>query len=265
MPALLSGRFGSEALVESRVLLTYINHVRCRHTVRLSRNRHLTVIKMRVSGSPPRADKADIREGGSRVGNHWHKAYLTTSLAFKQLIRGPHMKKTESSDTFTRRDFFKRSGATAVSVSSLSLASAAAAAPGSATGGTASFPRTAVGRAKAMKTHEVVAFRYPDAASPCAAIKLGAPVAGGVGPDRDIVAYSTLCTHMGCPLQYNGDGAFKCRCHYSQFDIEKQGQMICGQATENLPRITLHYDAKNDTLTAVGIDGLIYGRQSNLI
>ena len=32
---------------------------------------------------------------------------------------------------------------------------------------------------------------------------------------------------------------FKCPCHFSVFDAEMHGQMICGQATENLPRIQL--------------------------
>ena len=41
--------------------------------------------------------------------------------------------------------------------------------------------------------------------------------------------------------------------------------MVCGQATENLPRVVLEYDAKTDTVTAVGVDGLIYGRQSNIL
>ena len=49
------------------------------------------------------------------------------------------------------------------------------------------------------------------------------------------------------------------------FDAEKAGQMVCGQATENLPRIVLDYDAKTDTVTAVAVDGLIYGRQSNIL
>ena len=41
--------------------------------------------------------------------------------------------------------------------------------------------------------------------------------------------------------------------------------MVCGQATENLPRVLLDYDAKTDTLNAVGVDGLIYGRQANVL
>ncbi len=41
--------------------------------------------------------------------------------------------------------------------------------------------------------------------------------------------------------------------------------MVCGQATENLPRVILRYNAKDDSLTAVSIDGLLYGRQSNIL
>ena len=41
--------------------------------------------------------------------------------------------------------------------------------------------------------------------------------------------------------------------------------MICGQATENLPRITLNYDSKSDAISAVAITGLIYGRAANII
>ena len=41
--------------------------------------------------------------------------------------------------------------------------------------------------------------------------------------------------------------------------------MISGQATEDLPRVLLEYNADTDTVTAVGIDGLIYGRQANIL
>jgi arsenite oxidase small subunit len=49
------------------------------------------------------------------------------------------------------------------------------------------------------------------------------------------------------------------------FDAEHAGQMISGQATEDLPRILLNYDEKTDTVSAVGIDGLLYGRQANIL
>ena len=58
---------------------------------------------------------------------------------------------------------------------------------------------------------------------------------------------------------------FKCGCHFSIFDAEKGGQMVCGQATENLPRVLLAFDSANGTVSAVGVDGLIYGRQANVL
>ena len=85
-------------------------------------------------------------------------------------------------------------------------------------------------------------------------MKIGSAVPGGVGPDADIVAYSSLCTHMGCPVVYDGGSAtFRCPCHFSTFDAELSGQMICGQATENLPQIVLEHDVADDSVSAVAV------------
>lgn len=171
----------------------------------------------------------------------------------------------------SRRIFLKSSGGAAAAVGAvgtvLTPTSAEAAGPaGAATGTTLNYPRRAVGKVSAMAVNQAVNFNYPDASSPCAAIRMGTAVAGGVGPNKDIVAYSTMCTHMGCPVNYDGDSkTFKCPCHFSMFDAEHSGQMVCGQATEDLPRIALEYDAKTDSVTAVGVDGLIYGRQANIL
>jgi arsenite oxidase small subunit len=128
------------------------------------------------------------------------------------------------------------------------------------------YPAKRVAVASNLSVNAPVKFTFPDAASPCALVKMGSPVAGGVGPNGDIVAYSTMCTHMGCPLAYDAaEKLFKCGCHFSMFDAEKGGQMVCGQATENLPRIVLQYSAKDDAVTAVAIDGLLYGRQANIL
>ncbi len=92
-------------------------------------------------------------------------------------------------------------------------------------------------------------------------------VPGGVGPDGDIVAFSTLCTHMGCPVAYDSSAkTFKCPCHFSQFDPEIGGQMICGQATENLPqRRCSSVTHRRLRSPATGVEGLIYGRQANVL
>ncbi|MBU6290860.1 MAG: arsenate reductase (azurin) small subunit [Burkholderiales bacterium] len=168
----------------------------------------------------------------------------------------------------SRRDFLKIAGATVATAGAAAVpAQADAASHQSAVGSTTlPYPASRVGKVGGMRVNQPVSFNYPDASSPCVAIKLGKPTPGGVGPDNDIVAHSILCTHMGCPVSYDASaGTFKCPCHFSVFDPENHGQMVCGQATENLPQIQLSYDAKTDTVTAVGVVGLIYGRKSNII
>lgn len=173
------------------------------------------------------------------------------------------------SEAFSRRQFFKVSGGLAAGAGLVTgaIPDAALAATAADAGNTVlPYPRKPLGVAGQMAVGQAVSFSYPDDSSPCTVIRMGAPVEGGVGPGRDIVAYSTLCTHMGCPVAYDAKSrCFKCPCHYSTFDAEKGGQMVCGQATEDLPRIVLEYDASTGGVTAVAVAGLIYGRQSNIL
>jgi len=104
---------------------------------------------------------------------------------------------------------------------------------------------------------------YPDQFSPVQVLKLGAKTVGGVGPDEDIVAYSGLCTHMGCPVTYNpATRVFMCPCHYSHFDAATDAMLISGPATQHLPRVVLEVEGQD--IYAVGVQGLIYGRPHNL-
>jgi arsenite oxidase small subunit len=88
----------------------------------------------------------------------------------------------------------------------------------------------------------------------------------GVGPQKDIVAFSLKCPHQGFPLALDEKTmTLKCPGHFSQFDAEMGGQMICGQATAKLARIVLECDEHGKNIRAVGIDGLIYGRVQNYL
>ncbi len=128
------------------------------------------------------------------------------------------------------------------------------------------YGRKLVAQAQSLREGVPLPFTFPDAASPCVLIKNGRPVPGGVGPQGDIAAFSTLCTHMGCPTAYDAkQRIFRCPCHFSLFDAELGGQLICGQATIDLPEIVLEYDAGSDALSAVGVRGLIYGRSANVL
>lgn len=169
----------------------------------------------------------------------------------------------------SRRNFLKLTGSSAA-VGTLSLSPLTHAqqdgnnaAPGSTT---LPYPRDVIARLGDLTPNQPLSFHYPDDRSPCVVIRKGRAVKGGVGPERDVVAFSTQCTHMGCPVSYDqASETFKCPCHYSIFDPDNAGQMVIGQATENLPRIVLEYDEAEDVILAVSVDGLIYGRQANII
>lgn len=172
-------------------------------------------------------------------------------------------------DSLSRRQFFKVSSGVAAGAGLATglIPNPAQAASSTDAGRTVlPYPRKSLGTGSRLTAGQPVAFTYPDAASPCMLLRVGHPVENGVGPQRDIVAYSTLCSHMGCPVSYDAKSScFKCPCHFSTFDAEKSGQMVCGQATESLPRIVLDYDAASGMVTAVAVHGLIYGRQSNVL
>ena len=127
------------------------------------------------------------------------------------------------------------------------------------------YPSTKLANVKDLKTDDPVQIQYPDKDSPGVIIKLGRKVEDGVGPDGDIVAFSTLCPHKGYPLGYvAADKTLNCPGHYSRFDCESGGQEIWGHATQNLAQFRLRVSSNGD-IFADGVDELIYGRLSNTL
>lgn len=107
-------------------------------------------------------------------------------------------------------------------------------------------------------------FAYPDPESPALLVALAGPAQGGVGPGERVVAFSQLCTHKGCPVNYLPERKmFVCPCHWSSFDPAMGGQLIIGQASESLPQIRLR--VRDGIVQATGVDGLIYGRHTNIL
>jgi len=128
------------------------------------------------------------------------------------------------------------------------------------------YPVTTLNNAADLKVGQPVRFNYPDDASPCMLVKTGRETRGGVGPDGDIVAYSILCTHMGCPVSYSAEQrTFKCPCHFQC--VRRRTQWPDGLRSGNgkSPRILLNYRDSDDAIDAVGVEGLIYGRQANIL
>lgn len=163
----------------------------------------------------------------------------------------------------TRRDFIKIGSATASTTLAAGLVPAVAVAAAPAPKADA-YPVTRVADLASIKVDTPVTFSYPDESSPAVLVRLKQPAAGGVGPGNAIVAYSMLCTHKGCPVSYRPERKLLiCPCHWSSFDPSKSGQMVIGQGSQALPQITLR--VQGSTVQAVGIEGLIYGRHTNIL
>ena len=55
--------------------------------------------------------------------------------------------------------------------------------------------------------------------------------------DREVVAFSQKCTHLGCVVYYEADhDRWHCPCHEGNFDT-RTGQVISGPPTRPLGRI----------------------------
>ena len=157
----------------------------------------------------------------------------------------------------TRREFIKIGSAT-----TLASGLPAAAAPAPARAG--DYPVLDVADLRQLKVDVPLAFTYPDASSPAVLVRMKGAAEGGVGPGNSIVAFSTLCTHKGCPVSYRPERKLLiCPCHWSSFDPAKAGRMVIGQGSEPLARIALRLEG--ETIQAFGIDGLVYGRHTNIL
>ena len=164
-------------------------------------------------------------------------------------------------------DVGRRKFLTGASVAAAAAAASTVMAPQAKAGPVAgvNYPSNRLGNVHDLKVNEAVNVSYPDADAPGVLIKLGVRVPTGVGPDGDIVGFSTICPHKGFPLAYNKtDRTLNCPGHYSRFDCEDAGMEIWGHATQNLPQYVLRVDANGD-IYAEGLDELLYGRLSNVL
>lgn len=128
-----------------------------------------------------------------------------------------------------------------------------------------SLERQKLGALSLLKTGQTLQVDYPDEQSPCMLIQTGQRSGGGIGPNQDVVAFSSRCTHMGGSLadEYNAEHcvAGPCRLHLTTFDLTRHGIVVAGHATQALPQLILELDG--DDIYATGITGLLYGHAQN--
>ncbi len=163
-----------------------------------------------------------------------------------------------------RRDFLFASGASVVAVL------LPGAFPVSTQAQQVDYPQRNVGDLRRLREGQPVSFRYPWDHPKCenVLLKLGQQAAGGVGPNRDIVAFNRLCPHMGRSIPANKFSsetavAGPCSWHWTTFDLTRHGMVISGHATQGLPQILLQVNGNN--IVATGVMGLIYGFHNNRV
>ena len=113
-----------------------------------------------------------------------------------------------------------------------------------------------------VKSGEPVDFNYPNDAL-AYLVDMGRAVPEGLGPNGSLVAYSRLCQHRGCAIDYDGDrGLFICPCHRSVFDPSSNGVVVEGPSQRGLPRVVI--EIRDGAVYATGIEnGPVYGRACN--
>lgn len=139
-------------------------------------------------------------------------------------------------------------------------------------------------KASTLKPQTNYVFHYPFEATPVFLLDLGKPALpqslatqdkqayawpGGVGPKRQLVAYSAICAHKlvyptpqlsfisfrkGKAVNGNtpsaGEDLIHCCADHSQYDPAKGAQVLSGPAEQPLCAVLMEHDPKTDTLTA---------------
>lgn len=122
------------------------------------------------------------------------------------------------------------------------------------------FPRVRVASVSSLVVNKPQTFAYPLVDTNNFLVKLGTKADLGVGPEGDIVAFSSICQHLGCPYSFQAEGtspacnsSYKadrpigyCCCHGSVFDFTKGAQVLSGPSPRPLPQVILEVDSVGD-------------------
>jgi arsenite oxidase small subunit len=171
---------------------------------------------------------------------------------------------TEPRACMSRRDLLILGGSTVTVVGALSLGGPAMAQSPQLVMST--YSPKPIGSLSDLRQGEAVSFTYPTDDIENLLVMLGEEAGAGIGPERNVVAFNTICPHMG---GYMDAGTFRpehsvlgpCPLHLSTFDLTKHGMIVSGHSTASLPQIALALEG--DDIVATGVMGLFFGYSSN--
>lgn len=74
---------------------------------------------------------------------------------------------------------------------------------------------------------------------------------------ESLVAFSAICTHLGCTVlpHLTAEGDILCPCHASMFDPAAGAKVLRGPANRPLPALPLEISAEGHVIAAGGFDG----------
>ena len=118
------------------------------------------------------------------------------------------------------------------------------------------WPRVKIANEKDLQVNTPISFAYPLTSTPNILVKVGQKVSNGVGPNEDIIAFSTVCQHLGCIVSYQAPGTspscnsgYKapgpvgyCCCHGGIYDFANGAKVLAGPPPNPLPFVVLDYD-----------------------
>jgi arsenite oxidase small subunit len=110
---------------------------------------------------------------------------------------------------------------------------------------TPSWPRIRIANMADLEVNEPLIFNYPLNRTPNILVKLDGEAEGGVGPNNDVVAFSQLCQHQGCPVSFLSDGTASCHCHLSIVDLKNKAKVLAS--------VKLEFDLITEDIYAVGM------------
>ena len=133
--------------------------------------------------------------------------------------------------------------------------------------GQLSWPRVKVLNVASLQPLKPVRFNYPLVNTPNLLVKLGVGAENGVGPNADIVAYSTICQHLGCYFGFQApdtsppcNSSIKtstaegyCCCHGGEYDFVNGAKVIGGPPPRPVPAVKLEYDQSTGDIYAVAM------------
>jgi arsenite oxidase small subunit len=115
-------------------------------------------------------------------------------------------------------------------------------APGSSPSPTSDAPHdaNAIATLATLAVGDAVGFQASDG-TPCALVRL---------TKQDVVAFSRVCTHQGCLVQWDRvDGLLACPCHGAVFDPANGAEPVRGPAYRPLPAIDVVIQGNGDITT----------------